>query len=111
MRPWHVSIGLTVTALGVVAIFGLPELAFYKPHWPVLFRRGGLPIAVYGGIAVVSFAFSIYATARSLGLADLAARLTWWNARSGAARVEIPNWRRLCKIRQRGCFKTNYKRT
>ena len=49
MRPWHVSIGLTVTALGVVAIFGLPELAFYKPHWSVLFRRGGLPIAVYGG--------------------------------------------------------------
>ena len=37
MRPWHVSIGLTVTALGVVAIFGLPELAFYKPHWSVLF--------------------------------------------------------------------------
>ena len=71
MRPWHVSIGLTVTALGVVAIFGLPELAFYKPHWSVLFRRGGLPIAVYGGIAVVSFAFSIYATARLLGLADL----------------------------------------
>ena len=71
MRPWHVSIGLTVTALGVVAIFGLPELAFYKPHWSVLFRRGGLPIAVYGGIAVASFAFSIYATARSLGLADL----------------------------------------
>ena len=72
MRPWHVSIGLTVTALGVaVAIFGLPELAFYKPHWSVLFRRGGLPIAVYGGIAVASFAFSIYAAARSLGLADL----------------------------------------
>ena len=68
MRPWHVSIGLTVTALGVVAIFGLPELAFYKPHWSVLFRRGGLPIAVYGGIAVVSFAFSIYAGCPFFGL-------------------------------------------
>ena len=71
MQPWKVSIGLTVTASGVVAIFGLPELAYLKPHWKVLLRDYGLTIALYGGLAVVSFAFSIYAGARSVGLADL----------------------------------------
>ena len=38
MQPWKVSIGLTVTASGVAAIFGLPELSYLKPHWKVLLR-------------------------------------------------------------------------
>ena len=71
MQPWKVSIGLTVTALGVAAIFGLPELIYLKPHWKVLLRDYWWPITLYGGLAVVSLAFSIYASARSLGLADL----------------------------------------
>ena len=71
MQPWKVSIGLTVTVLGVAVIFGLPELAYLKPHWNVLLRDYWLTITLYGGLAVVSFAFSIYAGARSVGLADL----------------------------------------
>ena len=71
MQPWKVSIGLTVTALGVAVIFGLPELSYLKPHWKVLLRDSWRPITLYGGLAVVSFAFSIYAGARSVGLADL----------------------------------------
>ena len=71
MQPWKVSIGLTITALGVALIFGLPELAYLKPHWKVLIRDYWLTITLYGGLAVVSLAFSIYAAARSLGLADL----------------------------------------
>ena len=71
MQPWKVSIGLTVTALGVAVIFGLPELSYLEPHWKVLLRDYWLTVTLYGGLAVVSFAFSIYAAARSLGLADL----------------------------------------
>ena len=71
MQPWQVSIGLTVTALGAALIFWLPELAYYKPHWSTLLRDYWFPITLYSGLAVVSFAFSIYAGARSLGLADL----------------------------------------
>ena len=71
MQPWKVSIGLTVTALGVATILGLPELSYYRPHWNVLLRDYWLPVSLYGGLAVASFAFSIYAAARSLGLADL----------------------------------------
>ena len=71
MQPWKVSIGLTVTALGVAVIFGLPELSYLEPHWKVLLRDYWLTITLYGGLAVVSFAFSIYAGARSVGLADL----------------------------------------
>ena len=51
MQPWKVSIGLTVTASGVVAIFGLPELSYLKPHWKVLLRDYGLTITLYGGLA------------------------------------------------------------
>ena len=71
MQPWKVSIGLTVTALGLAVIFGLPELTYLKPHWNVLLRDYWMSVSLYGGLAVVSFAFSIYALARSLGLADL----------------------------------------
>ena len=71
MHPWKVSVGLTVTTLGLAALLGLPELIYLKPHWRVLLRDYWLTITLYGGLAVVSFAFSIYAAARSLGLADL----------------------------------------
>ena len=71
MHPWKVSVGLTVTTLGLAALLGLPELIYLKPHWRVLLRDYWLTITLYGRLAVVSFAFSIYAAARSLGLADL----------------------------------------
>ena len=71
MNPWKVSIGLTVTALGVATILGLPELSYYRPHWNVLLSDHWLPITLYGGLAVAAYAFSIYALARSIGLADL----------------------------------------
>lgn len=71
MNPWKVSVGLTVTTLGVVALLVLPELSWVRPHWSV-FSRDYLPsVALYGGVAVASYAFSIYALARSIGLADL----------------------------------------
>ena len=55
MQPWKVSIGLTVTALGVVALLGLPELSWLRPHWRVLVRDYWLPVSLYGGLAVASF--------------------------------------------------------
>ena len=61
MNPWKVSVGLTVTTLGVVALLGLPELSWLRPHWRVLVRDYSLSVALYGGIAVASYAFSIYA--------------------------------------------------
>ena len=71
MHPWKVSVGLTVTTLGLAALLGLPELIYLKPHWRVLLRDYWLTITLYGGIAIATLAFSIYALARSLGLADL----------------------------------------
>ncbi len=71
MHPWKVSIGITVTVLGLAAILGGAELSFMRPYWSVFLRDYALTAALYGGIAVVTFAVSIYALARSLGLADL----------------------------------------
>ena len=71
MNPWKVSVGLTVTTLGLVALLVLPELSWLRPHWRVFVRDYSLSVALYGGIAVAAYAFSIYALARSIGLADL----------------------------------------
>ena len=71
MHPWKVSVGLTVTTLGVASLLGLPELSWLRPHWRVFLRDYSLSVALYGGVAIVTFAFSIYALARSIGLADL----------------------------------------
>ena len=72
MQPWKVSIGLTVTALGVAVVFGLPELSYLEPHWKVLLRDYWLTVTLYGGLAVASFAFSIYAGCSIMwDLADL----------------------------------------
>ena len=71
MNPWKVSIGITVTVLGLAAILGGAELSFIRPYWSVFLRNYWMTVALYGGIAIVTFAFSIYALARSLGLADL----------------------------------------
>ena len=71
MQPWKISIGLTATFLGAAGIFGLTELRYLKPYWRVLLSDYWWPMTLYGGLAVVSFAFSIYSAARSLGLSDL----------------------------------------
>ena len=71
MHPWKVSIGITVTVLGLAAILGGTELSFIRPYWAVFLQDYALTVCLYGGIAIITFAFSIYALARSLGLADL----------------------------------------
>ena len=71
MQPWKVSVGLTVTVLGLAAILGGAELSFIRPYWTVFLRDYALTVCLYGGIAIITFAFSIYALARSIGLADL----------------------------------------
>ena len=71
MHPWKVSIGITVTVLGLAAILGGAELSFIRPYWAVFLRDYAMTVTVYFGIAIVTFAFAIYSLARSLGLADL----------------------------------------
>ena len=71
MHPWKVSVGITVTVLGLASILGGAELSFIRPYWAVFLRDYGMTVAVYLGIAIITFAFSIYSLARSLGLADL----------------------------------------
>ena len=71
MQPWKVSVGLTVmsTALAVTTLGG--ELHYLKPYWRVLLADYAVPIALYGGLAILTLAFLFYAGARALGLADV----------------------------------------
>ena len=71
MNPWKVSVGLTLTTVALAALLLMPDLSWLRPHWRVFLRDYSMTVALYGGIAVASYAFSIYALARSIGLADL----------------------------------------
>ncbi len=68
MKPWQVSVGITIAILGVGIILLAEELSYLPSH---LLLDNWLPIALHGGAAVGCLAAGIYAVARSLGLAGL----------------------------------------
>lgn len=66
MKPWQVSAGITISAVGVILVDeGLQYLPTHHllEHWE--------PIALRGGLAVASLAADVYAAARTLGLTGL----------------------------------------
>ncbi|MDE0354719.1 MAG: hypothetical protein OXU64_03080 [Gemmatimonadota bacterium] len=68
MKPWQVSAGITVSALGVTVILLGEELHYLPAH---ILLQHWEPIALRGGLAVATLAAGIYAAARILGLAGL----------------------------------------
>jgi len=68
VKPWQVSAGITISALGVTVILGGEELHYLPTH---LLLEHWEPIALRGGLAVASLAAVLYAAARALGLTGL----------------------------------------
>ena len=68
MRPWKVSVGLTVSA-GAVGAWALGvELAYLRPFARVVAWDYGWYVAFYGGMALATFGACVYAAARAVGL-------------------------------------------
>ena len=71
MQPWKISIGLTAVILALSLMIAGDHFAYLKPHLRVMLTDHWMPVAWYGGLAVISVAMAIYAAARALGLADM----------------------------------------
>ena len=71
MQPWKISVGFTVIILAVAAMVGGEHFAYLQPHLQIIVTDYWMPVAWYGGLAVVSLMAVIYAAARALGLADI----------------------------------------
>ena len=71
MQPWKISVGFTVIILAVAAMVGGEHFAYLQPHLQIIVTDYWMPVAWYGGLAVVTLLAVIYAAARALGLADM----------------------------------------
>ena len=75
MQPWKISAGLTAAIVGSVLLLGGSRLEYLAPHWPLIFARHGVAVALHAAFAVFTLAAAIYGVARATGLADLGSRV------------------------------------
>ena len=71
MQPWKISVGFTVIIIAVAALIAGEQFAYLEPHFQTIFTHHWMPLAWYGGLAILTLMAVIYASARALGLADL----------------------------------------
>ena len=71
MQSWKISIGLTAIILAVALMLAGKSFAYFKPYLGIIATDHWMPVAWYGGLAVVTLMVVIYSGARALGLADM----------------------------------------
>ena len=71
MQPWKISVGLTAIILALALMVAGESFAYLKPHLRIILTDYWMPMAWYGGLAVVTLMVLIYCAARALGLADM----------------------------------------
>ena len=71
MQPWKISVGLTATILALALMLAGERFAYLQPHFQIVVADYWMPVAWYGGLAIVTLLVLIYAAARALGLADM----------------------------------------
>ena len=75
MKPWRVSLGLTLTS-AALAVWGLwVELEYLRPFWRVLLTDYGWYIGAHGSLALATLAAGIYVAARSLSLGAIGSKV------------------------------------
>ena len=71
MQPWKISIGLTAIIMALALMLAGESFAYLKPYFRIIATDYWMPVAWYGGLAVVTLMVVIYSGARALGLADM----------------------------------------
>ena len=71
MHPWKISVGLTAVIGALALMLAGESFAYLQPHLQIIVTDYWMPVAWYGGLAVVTLLAVIYAAARALGLADM----------------------------------------
>ena len=71
MQPWKISVGMTAIILALALMLAGERFAYLTPYFWIIVTDYWMPVAWYGGLAVVTLMVLIYAAARALGLADM----------------------------------------
>ena len=71
MQPWKISVGLTATILALALMLAGESFSYLAPYFWIIAADYWMPVAWYGGLAVVTLLAAIYSAARALGLADM----------------------------------------
>ena len=71
MQPWKISVGLTAIIMALALMLAGERFAYLQPHFWIIATDYWMPVAWYGGLAIVTLLVVIYAAARALGLADM----------------------------------------
>jgi len=71
MQPWKISVGMTAVIGALALMLAGVSFADVKPYFRIIVTDHWMPVAWYGGLAVVTLMVVIYAAARVLGLADM----------------------------------------
>ena len=75
MQPWKISAGLTAALAGSAFLLGGSRLEYLAPHWSAIFTQHGVALFLHAVLALTAVAATIYAFARTTGLADLGRRV------------------------------------
>ncbi len=75
MQPWKISAGLTAAIAGSAFLIGGSRLDYLAPFWTTILAEHGLTLALHAGLILAGLAATIYAVARTTGLADLGRRV------------------------------------
>ncbi len=75
MQPWKISAGLTAALAGSAFLLGGSRLEYLAPHWPAILAGYGVALLLHATLALIAVAATIYAIARTTGLADLGRRV------------------------------------
>ena len=69
--PGRFSVGLTAIIMALALMLAGESFTYLKPYFWIIVTDYWMPVACYGGLAVVTLMVVIYAAARALGLADM----------------------------------------
>ena len=71
MQPWKISVGLTAIIMALALMLAGKSFSYLTPHAWIIVTDYWMPVAWYGGLALVTIMVVIYSAARALGLADV----------------------------------------
>ena len=71
MQPWKISVGLTAILLALALMVAGESFAYLKPYFRIILTDYWMPMAWYGGLALVTLMAVLYGAARALGLAGM----------------------------------------
>ena len=71
MQPWKISVGLTAIIMALALMLAGESFAYLKPYFWIIVIDHWMPVAGYGGLALVTLMVAIYSAARALGLAGM----------------------------------------